>query len=97
MFLQVSLKSNRISDLIHFFNIVSEESPEEGDSLQEVAIIKQKRKFDAIHDEGTATEENVSKKIKFEEWVDPASRHSKPRAILYKLLYLLYILYLDYK
>jgi hypothetical protein len=52
--------------LIHFLNIVSEESPEEGDSLQEVAIIKQKRKFDAIH-EGTATEENVSKKIKFEE------------------------------
>jgi hypothetical protein len=66
MSLQVSLKSNRISDLIHFLNIVSEESPEEGDSLQEVAIIKQKRKFDAIH-EGTATEENVSKKIKFEE------------------------------
>jgi hypothetical protein len=53
--------------LIHFLNIVSEESPEEGDSLQEVAIIKQKRKFDAIHDEGTAAEENVSKKIKFEE------------------------------
>lgn len=56
--------------MIHFINLVSEETPNEGDSsLEEVAIIKQKRKFDAIQDEASAAEENVAKKIKFEEWV----------------------------